>query len=299
MSKKKVGGNRPTELDRDYNDASGYKELVENYNADQSIVNAVKCFESKGTNPPGCTIDALKSVSFKGIDFNPGILGPRGKPVFTNFVEDGGFPVQIPNGSLITIKPTVLNEEEVASGIDNFKLLLNDKNPYPDVYPDTLGPAGPNTKGSAGMSLVHFFGVPIERIYNAITLNKSHEDLLNKMKQRAITWMNIQANKVKVIEFVEKIVNNDVNRYNPSDADKILTRFQTDKMAFLDPTYNAGNDLEFCFHVHPFPSVAHLHMHCILKFFRTSDIHDWKNMPLDVVLTNLPLTGGKKEHSNS
>jgi len=42
--------------------------------------------------------------------------------------------------------------------------------------------------------------------------------------------------------------------------------------------------LEFYFHPHPCHSVGHLHMHALPSNFRTSHLHDAKNVPVDTVI---------------
>ena len=187
-------------------------------------------------------------------------------PLFTHIVEKGKHVPGLP----AFIKPVILFETE------EFIFLLNDKMPDPKAYPE-------GKEGLAGMALIHFFGIPKNRIYNAVSLSheKGHIELIERMQLTANDYLSKIENRVTVSNLVKGII-------AKTRAD-LVEKFEADIAPFLADS----GKLEFYFHVHPKHSVGHLHMHC-LAGARTSHEHDYKNTSSEVVLEVLREEAAKK-----
>lgn len=309
-SRKVKGGSKPEGLTKDYNDKSAFDYLLADFKKRGDLVNAIKCFEEKGIDNEGNVIekedcDESAAHPTKGnpyifiekddnkeipIHSYTGINGPLNKPVFTNFIEDGNIII---SGN--TIKPNILHTVKDKNRYVEFVFILNDKAPYTELYHE-------KDKGLAGMSFVHFFAIPVQRIYNPVTLNSSHIPLLNRMRDEAKKYIDNFDNRQKLFHKISEISTIQANKTNTLADQSINDRFNNHKQLLFDQNIKFSDKLEFYFHVHPFPSVGHLHMHCILGGdFRTSHEHDWKNMPLDAVLNSIKdieppsQSGGKKK----
>jgi hypothetical protein len=141
---------------------------------------------------------------------------------------------------------------------ESFVLYLNKSLPYPDM------------DDNSGMAFVHLLACPKERIYNAATLRSSDMCLLEHMRDSVENLVNIPEFREKVILKIQE------------KMPYINDRFSKDVQKFM--FYTDGFDMEFYFHIHPYHSVGHLHMHCITGNIRTNTVYDYKNVPLKVIL---------------
>jgi hypothetical protein len=222
-------------------------------------------WESSRTN--GADIDPTRLEGFHPPALKSGF---NHQPLFTNFVE--GRTATLPNGKVVT--PTILDQPD-----ERFILCLNDKMPYTDAYPDA-----PET---AGMSLVHFFGIAKERMYNAVSFNNDDAtiELLEAMRNAAKAYVD----KAKVDGTLKALVeqtfaNTKPNFLGPADQRTPAgLRFDEHFKAF--ETFNSA-DMTFCVHPHPKQSIGAVHLHC-LAGPRTSLEHEYKNLPLDDVIAVL------------
>jgi hypothetical protein len=98
---------------------------------------------------------------------------------------------------------------------------------------------------SAAMSYVHFIIIPKKRIYNAVTLQPKHIELLNTIGDRA----------------AEVLMEDDVKEYYLSQRD-----FDLSADHVIDPDY-----LELFVQVHPHANTAHMVVHACLKNLWTSN----------------------------
>lgn len=205
--------------------------------------------------------------------------------------------------NFLTVFSHLLDENELKVA-NNWMLFLNAQIPYPEFS------AVPPT---AGMCYAHLLAVPIRPIYNTVSLS-SKPGIYNEisMVKNIITkLMDNQDFRNAVIKGVDEICfgseNSKPRRIVPqkegSDED-IRKKLNEHATNFRTMT---GNDMTYYVHLHPTHSVDQLHIHCLQPLLKTSNAHDNKNVPLDIVmeaLKNFPvamqtLTGGKKNSNNN
>lgn len=151
------------------------------------------------------------------------------------------------------------------------------------------------------------------KIYNAISLNPKHKDLLVDMIAEAISYFRKPYNRRILADiFIGKValelmkmgaldpntIDDEVKQKYVDMAKEINTYdlvskkysdyFQGKTIKEVYDTFVedfSDEELEFYFHVHPHHSVSYLHMHIVTGGrFRTNDSHDWKNFPATELL---------------
>lgn len=265
---RKKGGNAPLGIVR-ANTYEDYIKLREKFEKDKKLVNAANCFEFSDTDKNiNVTVETVYNPNLSDCNeysisnyLKTSILSNNNIPIFTKFAEKkiNGF--------------TPLSENE------NAMLILNAALPYRALS---------KPEDNAGMSYVHIMAIPKKRIYNAITLKYDDIALLNSMKELVINYLKDKNNRRKVGEIVRGNVTQKL------DTTQLIEQNQEDYTKFISDDFDFNN-LQFVFHVHPYPSVGHLHMHVLLPTLRTNYAHEWKNMPLECVmkyLEKLPTLGG-------
>ncbi|NBS67968.1 hypothetical protein EBT31_03510 [bacterium] len=146
---------------------------------------------------------------------------------------------------------------------DLFSLYLNHAPPYPKLLAD---PA------RAGMSFCHMLAVPMERIYNAATLQPGDEHLIKHMRDKVKELMDDCNFRARVASAIR-------DKYLASvNSEQLLATFSAQLNQFLSRTN--GDSMDFYFHVHPHHSVGHLHMHCLHMGMLTDtwDLLKYKNV---------------------
>jgi hypothetical protein len=263
-----------------YNTKEALEHLMEDFASREELREAVAAFEDGATgdkiapaNIGDYTLRGYGKNSEKEVQIYSytGLKGPKGVPIFTSFME-GGIPVTPLAG-------------DVPKGKE-YVFLLNAQAPYPEIYKK-------EHEGSASMGLVHFFGVPVARKFNAASLTAKDADMIERMMADATKRIQDRVFRAELVERtkleLEKKMNDPKFSKLDSESEKkeYLEKFKREAEAFLDARYIK---LNFYFHVNPFQSVGHLHMHCIPEGFETSTLHNWKNMPAELVVDYL------KEH---
>jgi hypothetical protein len=110
----------------------------------------------------------------------------------------------------------------------------------------TQGHSRKHFGAAAAMSQVHFLAIPKARIYNTVMLTVEHVPLLEKMVTQATAVL--QSEKLRCY----------YNEGEGRDLDLAPSAF--------DPSH-----LRFYVHLHPYHSVGHLHIHCILDNLLTQN----------------------------
>jgi hypothetical protein len=257
---------KPDDVDT-ANTQEDFKYLRKQFAADNAAITAAEKFES------GQELNDDEATYLKGI------RGPRSRiPIFTNFTEKHKY----------FLEPMIVKDKD-GKNIDNdeFIVILNAAVPYLDFY-------SKESHATAGMSFAHLLCIPKKRIYNAVTLTGQHIALLERMRnflKEQFNSMIFRQNLAELVRgHVKKVMENNKNDLVERGVQKILhNKLEVD----LEKLENdvTGAYIDFCFHVHPYPSIGHLHMHVLQKNMRTSYCHDWKNMPLDAVLGVLKAEG--------
>jgi hypothetical protein len=199
-----------------------------------------------------------------------------------------------------------------------FMILLNSAMPYKEWYDtankkwippnkteaDALTPE--QVKAKAGMSFAHFLIVPRKPLFNAVTLKKAHADLLKDMKKTLLAKLQDPNFKQRVIYQVFYNIFDFADNKKTDITPEQFAQFKADAKKFMDTQYTEA-EMEFFLHVAYIneagkldgnQSIPQLHLHGLEKNLRTSNVHDWKNMPVDSVVGYLEtLQGGKKRIS--
>jgi hypothetical protein len=124
------------------------------------------------------------------------------------------------------------------------------------------------------MSQVHFLAIPKSRIYNAVMLEGKHVPLLENMVTQATAVL--QSDKLR-------------RYYNEGEGRELD----------LAPSAFDPSQLKFYVHLHPYHSVGHLHIHCILGNLLTQNGEElmYKNTNLKHVLGALASGNRKLSHA--
>ncbi len=143
---------------------------------------------------------------------------------------------------------------------------------------------GKNTK--EGQAFAHILVIPDQRIFNIVDPDATKDScaVLKEMKEHFIKFWR-QGGATKILARVKEVVEEHITPGQDAGKDKIWATYDEMSGAYenLEP-----DDFAYTFHPFPDASVGHLHMHVYPKsdFFRkySTEKHDWKNIPLDVVL---------------
>jgi hypothetical protein len=171
---------------------------------------------------------------------------------------------------------TVLNDNNAKNLYADsfFVLYLNIFLPFRELY---------ERKSRAGMGFVHMLAVPRERIYNAAFLEPEDALLLEYMRKKVKSLVDDREFRLKVMDdlLAQFMAVNDC-------PDSVKTQFESFTTTWLNKT--DGSDIDFCFHMHPYNSVGHLHMHCYTSNMRTNFAHENHNFSFDVIMEKLSNT---------
>jgi len=259
------------------NTLESYIELRKKFEQDEEAQKQLACFKA-GNDDDTCHFSGKFNHTTDVLE-NPGLIGmkipPIGLkiPIFTKFVED--YKQYKKTGDAKLLPATFLY------GNDKFIIVMNRESPYPEQYP-------PQNAGTAGMSFIHMLALPLDRIYNAVALTPDDVPLIKEMMVAAKKLFETQRSKLYEVVYGSvnsKMTGTNVLANDPAGQVTIYKRFIEDEFKADKST---PNDIEFFFHPHPFHSVGHLHMHCLLSTTLTGfKNHAHKNLPANAVLDYL------------
>lgn len=200
-------------------------------------------------------------------------------PIFAKFVHYEKFPLPFP------FSPLFEN--------DDFMIILNGADPYEALYP--------GEEGRAGMSFMHLLVLPKWRhIYNAVSLVTNDIRKLKAMGVGAANFVADPENRKIIAQRIETQMKRN-KAFKPAMEEKLqadIEEFTSLNHAYINmaaQTERFGDKypgLAFYLHVHPNHSVGYLHLHVIATGMRrnSTDTHDNKNTPLDVIMDVLKST---------
>ena len=172
----------------------------------------------------------------------------------------------------------------------DFMIILNTSMPYPNWYDND------KDKKKAGMSFAHFLAIPRKPLFNTVTLKKEHASLLRRMKETLLEKLKDPNFKQRVIYQVFYNIFDFPDNKKTAITPEQFHQFKSDAKTFMQTDYKKIDEMQFFLHVAYInnngkldgdQSIPQLHLHCLENNLRTSDIHDWKSMPLESVLNYL------------
>jgi hypothetical protein len=233
-------------------------------------------YDAPKTFKAAMDLEAGKSITNSTLGLRG--LMPDGTSIFTKFEKDPSFR-----------KNAVIHDTGLG-----FEVLMNSRAPYPSLYSDPE---------QAGISALHFFLIPKETKYNAVTLTKDDIPMLKSMMSYSKHCFAHPKCLEMLITMQRKAFKDEVNRLTLDNSTlcDIEHTFERDMNAIIlgdkerGITSVSGEDLAFALHLHDQKaeagrhSIGHLNVHAFIDLpaLRTSHLHDHKNTPVDSVINIL------------
>ena len=189
------------------------------------------------------------------------------------------------------------NKNSVLSESANSYIILNkesyDRRQYPEWFDAKYKP-GVNTP--EGQAFAHMLVIPKRRVLNVVDPEATANSgaMLKEMKDHFRQFWKHDHGAQRSLKGLEEIlVNRNIEIAEKGATAELSKELTLDVMTTFDKMSAAYRKLDaedFVYAFHPFPdcSVGHLHMHVFPKddgFRAFSTLrHDWKTIPLDIIL---------------
>ncbi|KAH9482162.1 hypothetical protein JR316_0004257 [Psilocybe cubensis] len=185
---------------------------------------------------------------------------------------------------------------QVLSETDTLYVIGNTASHDTRQYLAKWDPDGKDKTPSAGMAYVHLLVIPKKRIYNIVAMKETGfiDEMTSHFKS---FWQSAEAID-KTTVWLETAVKNraaaarkSVESHSPELLEEFDNTMQEVRKSAKQlneilraRTQSVDELFNFYFHPAPDASIAHLHMHCVLKdkVFRefSTYAHDWKSVPV-------------------